>query len=95
MESELTVTGQNPPDVDALFVVEYDALRRYAIRRVGLAAADDVVADVFLSVCRRVADVPWDNLSARRVHLDLGRVRNGSLSATARIEFPLDRSVAR
>ena len=38
--------------VDELFAAHHADLLRYAVRRVGADAAPDVVADVFVVVCR-------------------------------------------
>ncbi len=46
--------------VDELFAAYYADLLRYAARRVGPDAAPDVVAEVFVVVCRRATDVPAD-----------------------------------
>jgi RNA polymerase sigma-70 factor, ECF subfamily len=57
---------------EALYRAHAGAVLAYACRRTDRATADDVVADVFLIVWRRVADVPADPLPwlfgiARRV----------------------------
>jgi len=45
----------------ALFAAHYPDLLRYAIRRVGADAAQDVVADVFLVAWRRRHELPTDS----------------------------------
>jgi RNA polymerase sigma-70 factor, ECF subfamily len=47
---------------EALYRAHAGAVLAYARRRTDAAAADDVVADVFLTVWRRLADVPSDPL---------------------------------
>jgi RNA polymerase sigma-70 factor, ECF subfamily len=56
---------------EAIFAANYDALVRYAIRRVGVDGADEVVAETFLVAWRRLDDVPdhalpWLYATARR-----------------------------
>ena len=48
---------------EQLFLATYDDLLRYAARRVGMAAATDVVAEVFLTAWRRRND--YDRAAAR------------------------------
>jgi RNA polymerase sigma-70 factor (ECF subfamily) len=47
---------------EALYRAHAGAVRGYALRRTGAAAADDVVAEVFLVAWRRLDDVPSDPL---------------------------------
>lgn len=58
--------------LETLFAEHAGAVRAYALRRSDPATADDVVSDVFVVACRRLADVPADALPwllgcARRV----------------------------
>jgi RNA polymerase sigma-70 factor (ECF subfamily) len=46
----------------ALFAEHHDAVWRYAVRRVGAAAAEDVVAETFLVAWRRIDAVPAHEL---------------------------------
>jgi len=46
----------------ALFEAHADAVKAYALRRIGPSAADDVVSEVFVVACRRLEDVPVDAL---------------------------------
>lgn len=48
---------------EQLFLATYDDLLRYAARRVGMVAAADVVAEVFLTAWRRRDD--YDRVTAR------------------------------
>src|SRR3954470_19246687 len=48
---------------DALFAAHHDAVWRYAVRRVGAPAADDVVAETFLVAWRRLDAVPAHELA--------------------------------
>lgn len=45
---------------DELFLAHRDDIHRYAVRRVGAEAADDVVSEVFLTAWRRRDSVPVD-----------------------------------
>lgn len=70
---------------EALYREHAGAVRAYACRRTDRATADDVVADVFLTAWRRLADVPEDPLPwllgiARRV---LANRRRSQARATA------------
>jgi RNA polymerase sigma-70 factor (ECF subfamily) len=47
---------------EALYRAHAGAVRGYSLRRTGAAAADDVVAEVFLVAWRRLDDVPSDPL---------------------------------
>lgn len=58
--------GEDDSCFDALFVEHYADLLRFAVRRVGIDAAPDVVAEVFLVAWRRRADLP---MSAARLWL--------------------------
>jgi RNA polymerase sigma-70 factor, ECF subfamily len=55
-----------PPDKrrhDALFAAHHDAVWRYAVRRVGDAGAEDVVAETFLVAWRRLDAIPEHELA--------------------------------
>jgi RNA polymerase sigma-70 factor, ECF subfamily len=70
---------------EALYRANAGAVRAYARRRTDSATADDVVADVFLTAWRRLADVPSDPLPwllgiARRI---LANRRRGEARAAA------------
>lgn len=57
---------------EALFCRHYGAVMRYAVRRVGVDTAGDVVSETFLTAWRRLEDVPdnalpWLYATARRV----------------------------
>jgi RNA polymerase sigma-70 factor, ECF subfamily len=57
---------------EALFTAHYASLMRYAARRVGIEAAQEVVSETFLLAWRRLDDVPdnalpWLYGAARRV----------------------------
>lgn len=57
---------------EALFTQHYAAVVRYAVRRVGADAAQEIVADTFLTAWRRRAEVPepplpWLYGTARRL----------------------------
>jgi RNA polymerase sigma factor (sigma-70 family) len=57
---------------EALFAEHHAAVWRYAVRRVGEAAADDVVAETFLVAWRRIDSIPpyereWLFAVARKV----------------------------
>lgn len=69
----------------------YDPLLRYARRRVAMDEADDVVADVLLTVWRRLDDVPeealpWAYGVARRVIANTRRGRRRHLRLVERLE---------
>ncbi|HOQ54141.1 MAG TPA: RNA polymerase sigma factor [Micropruina sp.] len=77
--------------LEQLFDVHSRQLRAFAVRRVGLDAADDVVSEVFATAWRRRSDVPepalaWLFQTAR--HIVLHQVRSASrrvaLHATVR-----------
>lgn len=58
--------------LESLFAQHAQAVRAYALRRADPATADDVVSEVFVVACRRLADLPDDALPwllgcARRV----------------------------
>jgi RNA polymerase sigma-70 factor, ECF subfamily len=59
-----SVTGAQPPDSDRqehflrLAALVHEPLRRYALRRVDPADADDIVAETLLVLWRRLDDVP-------------------------------------
>ena len=58
--------------LEALYAEHADAVYAYALRRTDHAVAEDVVMDVFVVACRRLADVPEPSLPwllgcARRV----------------------------
>ena len=66
MGVERASAGSDPDDsawFEQLFVDTYDDLLRYAARRVGIVAAADVVAEVFLTAWRRRDD--YDRAAAR------------------------------
>ena len=50
-----------------LYRAQYADVVRFVQRRVDAGAAEDVVADVFLVVWRRVAELPEDELALDRV----------------------------
>jgi RNA polymerase sigma factor (sigma-70 family) len=54
-----------PDDFSALFDRYVDVIHRYAARRLGVAAADDIVADTFLAAFRRRAAYDTTRPSAR------------------------------
>jgi RNA polymerase sigma-70 factor (ECF subfamily) len=64
--------SQDRAGFEALFLAHYDAVSRYALRRVGPALAEDVVAETFAIVWRKKQTVegdplPWLFGIARRV----------------------------
>lgn len=85
---------QSAVDADARFEQLYRAhagrVRAYALRRTTPAAADDVVADVFLVAWRRLTDVPdqplpWLLGVARRVLANRRRADSRSAALTQRM----------
>ena len=57
---------------EAMFRTHYDAVLRYAVRRLGTSAAPDVVEETFLVAWRRLGDLPdnalpWLYATARNV----------------------------
>ncbi len=82
-----------PPDKrrhDALFAAHHDAVWRYAVRRVGDAGAEDVVAETFLVAWRRIDSVPEHELAwllgvARKVIANQRRGQRRRASLTERL----------
>jgi RNA polymerase sigma-70 factor (ECF subfamily) len=85
-----------PPDQrrrarhDALFTDHHDAVWRYAVRRVGEAAAEDVVAETFLIAWRRIDvvpdhELPWLFGVARKVIANQRRSEQRFASMTVRL----------
>jgi RNA polymerase sigma-70 factor (ECF subfamily) len=75
---------------DALFRTHHDAVWRYAVRRVGDAAAEDVVAETFLIAWRRLDavpdhELPWLFGVARKVIANQRRGQRRLANATARL----------
>jgi RNA polymerase sigma-70 factor, ECF subfamily len=71
--------------LEALFTEHAEAVRAYALRRIGREAADDAVSEVFVVACRRIEHVPADALPwllacARRV---LANQRRGARRRSA------------
>jgi RNA polymerase sigma-70 factor (ECF subfamily) len=87
-----------PPDKrrhDALFAAHHDAVWRYAVRRVGDAGAEDVVAETFLVAWRRIDAVPEHELAwllgvARRVIANQRRGQRRRANLTERIGRELE-----
>src|SRR5690242_7696704 len=83
----------DPPDKrrhDALFAAHHDAVWRYAVRRVGEAGAEDVVAETFLVAWRRLDAVPAHELPwllgvARKVIANQRRAQRRRANLTERI----------
>lgn len=76
---------------ERLFTAHYAAVMKYAIRRVGAEAADEVTAETFLVAWRRLDRVPGDALpwlyaTARRVVANEYRRRNRASRLSERIE---------
>jgi len=88
----------DPPDKrrhDALFAAHHDAVWRYAVRRVGDAGAEDVVAETFLVAWRRIGAVPEHELAwllgvARKVIANQRRGQRRHASLTERIGRELE-----
>ncbi len=81
--------------LEALFVEHAAAVRAYALRRVAVGAADDVVSDVFVVAWRRLEDLPADELPwllgcARRIIANQRRAtrRQSALSERLSHERP-------
>jgi RNA polymerase sigma-70 factor (ECF subfamily) len=75
---------------DALFTDHHDAVWRYAVRRVGEAAAEDVVAETFLVAWRRIDavpdhELPWLFGVARKVIANQRRGQQRFASMTVRL----------
>jgi RNA polymerase sigma-70 factor (ECF subfamily) len=75
---------------DALFTDHHDAVWRYAVRRVGDAAAEDVVAETFLVAWRRIDavpdhELPWLFGVARKVIANQRRGQRRLAGLTARL----------
>ena len=75
---------------DALFAAHHDAVWRYAVRRVGDAGAEDVVAETFLVAWRRIDAVPAHELAwllgvARKMIANQRRGQRRRASLTERI----------
>ena len=90
-----------PPDQrrrarhDALFAAHHDAVWRYAVRRVGDAAAEDVVAETFLVAWRRLDAVSeheraWLLSVARRVVANHRRGQQRRARLTVRLAQELE-----
>jgi RNA polymerase sigma-70 factor, ECF subfamily len=90
-----------PPDQrrrarhDALFTDHHDAVWRYAVRRVGAGAAEDVVAETFLVAWRRIDAVPdhalpWLFGVARKVIANQRRGQRRLASLTLRLANEVD-----
>jgi RNA polymerase sigma factor (sigma-70 family) len=90
-----------PPDQrrrarhDALFAEHHDAVWRYAVRRVGDAAAEDVVAETFLVAWRRLDAVSehertWLLSVARRVVANHRRGQQRRARLTVRLAQELE-----
>ena len=74
--------------LEALFAEQAEAVRAYALRRIGPEAADDTVSEVFVVACRRIEHVPEDPLPwllacARRV---LANQRRGARRRDALVD---------
>lgn len=54
--------GQERARLEAAFADHFDAVRAYCLRRLPVAEANDVVAEVFLVAWRKVDDMPDDSL---------------------------------
>ncbi len=93
---------------EALYAEHAGAVRAYAMRRGPVADADDIVAEVFLIVWRRLQDVPadargWLLAVARRVQSNARRGSSRREALRARLEHerpstmgavpPVDRSL--
>jgi RNA polymerase sigma-70 factor, ECF subfamily len=100
LESARTVTERmpDPPEKrrhDALFAAHHDAVWRYAVRRVGDAGAEDVVAETFLVAWRRIDAVPEHELAwllgvARKVIANQRRGQRRRANLTERIGRELE-----
>jgi RNA polymerase sigma factor (sigma-70 family) len=75
---------------EAIFRLHYGAVVRYAVRRVGPDAADEIVNETFLVAWRRLDDIPdnplpWLYATARRVAANEIRRRDRQLRLGARV----------
>lgn len=75
---------------EELFRMHYPAVRGYALRRTSTDAAQDVVAETFLTAWRRLDDVPADALPwlfgvARRVLANQRRSENRATALAERV----------
>jgi RNA polymerase sigma-70 factor (ECF subfamily) len=75
---------------EALFGRYYGAVLRYAVRRVGVDTAGEIVSETFLTAWRRLADVPdnalpWLYGTARRIVANEVRRRDRSLRLGQRL----------
>ena len=84
------VVGTDVRWFEQLFTANYDDLLRYAARRIGVEAAHDVVAEVFLTAWRRRAD--YERSTAR---LWLFGVAHGVLANAARTDARAQRLTAK
>jgi RNA polymerase sigma-70 factor (ECF subfamily) len=76
---------------EAMFTTHYPAVMKYAIRRVGAEAADEIAAETFLVAWRRLDRVPdealpWLYGTARRVIANEYRRRERTSRLSERIE---------
>jgi RNA polymerase sigma-70 factor (ECF subfamily) len=81
---------ETPDEFREMYTRHYDAVLRYAWRRVGADAAPDVAAEVFTTAWRRMADVPrqplpWLYGVARNVVANHARGRQRADRLLARV----------
>jgi RNA polymerase sigma-70 factor, ECF subfamily len=85
-----TTDGGERARFERLFAAHYAAVVKYAVRRVGVEAADEVAAETFLVAWRRLDHVPQDALpwlygTARRVVANEHRRRGRAARLDTRV----------